>query len=162
MGYSIEKGKIMISEQQKPVYSGFDAKSEPKEILQGIDLNGKVAMVTGGYSGIGLETVRALKDAGAKVIVPARRSNIAKKELSGIINEEDIMEMDLADPVSVNHFVNEYKNAGISLDILINNAAIMACPKMPTKEGWDLQFAVNHIGHFILTKGLLPVMAKSS
>ena len=71
MGYSIEKGKIMISEQQKPVDSGFGAKSEPKEVLKGIDLNGKVAMVTGGYSGIGLETARGLKEAGASVIVPA-------------------------------------------------------------------------------------------
>ena len=162
MGYSVIKGKIMISEQQKPVNSGFDAKSEPKEILQGIDLHGKVAMVTGGYSGIGLETVRGLKDAGAKVIVPARRTDVAKKELLGIVEEENIKEVDLADPVSVNHFVNEYKNADSSLDILINNAAVMACPQMPTKEGWDLQFAVNHIGHFILTKGLLSIMAKSS
>ena len=162
MGYSIEKGKIMISEQQKPVDSGFGAKSEPKEVLKGIDLNGKVAMVTGGYSGIGLETARGLKEAGARVIVPARRTYVAKKELSGIVEEENIMEMDLADPISVNHFVNEYKNTGSSLDILINNAAVMACPQMPTKEGWDLQFAVNHIGHFILTKGLLPIMMKSS
>ena len=125
----------MISEQQKPVNSGFGAKSEPKEVLEGIDLNGKVAMVTGGYSGIGLETARGLKDAGARVIVPARRTDVAKSELSGIVDD---------------------------VDILINNAAVMACPQMPTKEGWDLQFAVNHIGHFILTKGLLPVMAKSS
>ena len=84
MGYSIEKGKIMISEQQKPVDSGFGAKSEPNEVLEGIDLSGKVAMVTGGYSGIGLETARGLKEAGARVIVPARRTDVAKKELSGI------------------------------------------------------------------------------
>ena len=118
MGYSIEKGKIMISEQQKPVDSGFGAKSEPNEVLEGIDLSGKVAMVTGGYSGIGLETARGLKEAGARVIVPARRTDVAKKELSGIVQEEDIIEIDLADPISVNHFVNEYKNTGTSLDIL--------------------------------------------
>ena len=152
----------MISEQQKPVNSGFGAKSEPAEVLEGIDLNGKVAMVTGGYSGIGLETARGLKDAGARVIVPARRTEVAKSELSGIVDEKDILEMDLADPASVSKFVNEFLDSETSLDILINNAAVMACPQMPTKEGWDLQFAVNHIGHFILTKGLLPVMAKSS
>ena len=151
----------MISEKQKPVDSGFGAKSEPSEVLEGINLNGKVAMVTGGYSGIGLETTRGLKDAGARVIVPARRTDVAKSELSGIVDDEDIMEMDQADPASVSRFVNEFKDSETSLDILINNAAVMACPQMPTKEGWDLQFAVNHIGHFILTKGLPSVMAKS-
>tara|TARA_Y100000768_G_scaffold133706_1_gene99533 strand:+ start:1001 stop:1975 length:975 start_codon:yes stop_codon:yes gene_type:complete len=151
----------MISEQQKPVNSGFGAKSEPNEILEGIDLTGKVAMVTGGYSGIGLETVRGLRDSGAKVIVPARRIDVAKSELSGVVEENDIIGMDLSDPDSVMNFVNEFNSSGISLDILINNAAVMACPQMQTKEGWDLQFAVNHIGHFILTKGLLPRLAKS-
>ena len=151
----------MISEQQKPVDSGFGAKSEPTEVLKDIDLEGKVAMVTGGYSGIGLETTRALKEAGARVIVPARRKDVAKSALSGIVQSEDILNLDLADPSSAQSFVNEFVDSGMSLDILINNAAVMACPQMPTKEGWDLQFAVNHIGHFIITKGLLPTMSSS-
>lgn len=151
----------MISEQQKPVDSGFGAKSEPAEVLKDIDLEGKVAMVTGGYSGIGLETTRALKEAGARVIVPARRKDVAKSALSGIVQSEDILNLDLADPSSAQSFVNEFVDSGLSLDILINNAAVMACPQMPTKEGWDLQFAVNHIGHFIITKGLLPTMSSS-
>jgi len=152
----------MISELQKPVNSGFNAQSEPSEILEGVDLSGKVAMVTGGYSGIGLETSRALKEAGARVIVPARRTEVAKSELNGVIGGEDIFELDLANPASVYKFVEGFVESNIPLDILINNAAVMACPQMPTKEGWDLQFAVNHIGHFILTKGLLPSMVKSS
>ena len=151
----------MISEQQKPVDSGFGAKSEPAEVLKDIDLEGKVAMVTGGYSGIGLETTRALKEAGARVIVPARRKDVAKSALSGIVESEDILNLDLADPSSAQSFVNEFVDSGMSLDMLINNAAVMACPQMPTKEGWDLQFAVNHIGHFIITKGLLPTMSSS-
>ena len=151
----------MISEQQKPVDSGFGAKSEPAEVLKDIDLEGKVAMVTGGYSGIGLETTRALKEAGARVIVPARRIDVAKSALSGIVESEDILNLDLADPSSAQNFVNEFVDSGMSLDMLINNAAVMACPQMPTKEGWDLQFAVNHIGHFIITKGLLPSMSSS-
>jgi NAD(P)-dependent dehydrogenase (short-subunit alcohol dehydrogenase family) len=118
-------------------------------------------MVTGGYSGIGLETTRALKEAGARVIVPARRKDVAKSALSGIVESEDILNLDLADPSSAQSFVNEFVDSGMSLDILINNAAVMACPQMPTKEGWDLQFAVNHIGHFIITKGLLPTMSSS-
>ena len=151
----------MISEQQKPVDSGFGAKSEPAEVLKDIDLGGKVAMVTGGYSGIGLETTRALKEAGARVLVPARRKDVAASELSGIVDSEDILDLDLADPSSAQSFVDGFIDSGISLDILINNAAVMACPQMPTKEGWDLQFAVNHIGHFMITKGLLPALMKS-
>ena len=151
----------MISEQQKPVDSGFGAKSEPEEVLKDIDLGGKIVMVTGGYSGIGLETTRALKEAGARVIVPARRKDVAKSALSGIVESEDILNLDLADPSSAQSFVNEFVDSGMSLDILINNAAVMACPQMPTKEGWDLQFAVNHIGHFIITKGLLRTMSSS-
>ena len=130
-------------------------------MLKDIDLEGKVAMVTGGYSGIGLETTRALKEAGARVIVPSRRKDVAKSALSGIVESEDILNLDLADPSSAQSFVNEFVDSGLSLDILINNAAVMACPQMPTKEGWDLQFAVNHIGHFIITKGLLPTMSSS-
>jgi NAD(P)-dependent dehydrogenase (short-subunit alcohol dehydrogenase family) len=118
-------------------------------------------MITGGYSGIGLETTRALKEAGARVIVPARRKDVAESALSGIVESEDILNLDLADPSSAQSFVNEFVDSGMSLDMLINNAAVMACPQMPTKEGWDLQFAVNHIGHFIITKGLLPTMSSS-
>ena len=152
----------MISVLQKPIGSGFGAKSEPTEVLEGIDLNGKVALVTGGYSGIGLETTRALSDCGARVIVPARRRDIAIDELEGIINKEDILNLDLANPNSVYKFVEEFVDNGITLDILINNAAVMACPQMLTDNGWDLQFAVNHIGHFILTKGLLPSLLQSN
>ena len=152
----------MISELQKPIGSGFGAKSETTEVLEGIDLNGKVALVTGGYSGIGLETTRALSDCGARVIVPARRRDIAIDELEGIINKEDILNLDLANPNSVYKFVEEFVDNGITLDILINNAAVMACPQMLTDNGWDLQFAVNHIGHFILTKGLLPSLLQSN
>ena len=152
----------MISELQKPIGSGFGAKSEPTEVLEGIDLNGKVALVTGGYSGIGLETTRAISDCGARVIVPARRRDIAIDELEGIINKEDILNLDLANPNSVYKFVEEFVDNGITLDILINNAAVMACPQMLTDNGWDLQFAVNHIGHFILTKGLLPSLLQSN
>ena len=86
----------------------------------------------------------------------------AKSELNGVIGDEDIFELDLANPASVYKFVEGFVESNIPLDILINNAAVMAGPNMPTKDGWELQFAVNHIGHFILTKGLLPSMVKST
>ena len=151
----------MISKLQKPINSGFGAKSEPSEILEGIDLAGKTIMVTGGYSGIGLETSKALAGSGARVIVPARRVDVAVKELEGIVDKSDVLALDLANPGSVNGFVDEFLKSGLTIDVLINNAAVMACPEMPTSNGWDLQFAVNHIGHFILTKGLLPALKKS-
>ena len=152
----------MISKQQKPINSGFGAKSEPAAVMENIDLSDKTVVVTGGYSGIGLETIRALKEAGARVVAPARRKDIAIKELDGIIDKDDVAEMDLADPSSVQQFVDDFTEKISSLDILINNAGIMACPEMRTSQGWELQFAVNQIGHFVLTKGLLPLMQKAN
>ena len=99
----------MISESQKPLNSGFGAKSEPHEVLDGIDLTGKTAIVTGGYSGIGLETSRALSNAGARVIVPARRVDVASNELNGIVSEEDILSVDLGDPNSTAQFVDDFR-----------------------------------------------------
>ena len=151
----------MISEKQKPTDSGFGAKTEPSEIMEGINLEEKTVVITGGYSGIGLETSRALVNAGANVIAPARRKDIASKELDGIIDKDNIVEMNLADPNSVQQFVDDFTSSAESLDILINNAGVMACPEMRTSQGWELQFAVNQIGHFVLTKGLLPLMQKA-
>ena len=150
----------MISKNQQKLNSGFHAKSEPKEILEGIDLSGKTAIVTGGYSGIGLETTRALAGAGANVFVPARRVDDAKKALDGIIDEANISKMDLADISSIKYYTQEFINEIKSLSILINNAGIMACPESKTSNGWDLQFAVNHIGHFVFTNELIRVMDK--
>ena len=126
----------MISEQQRPVSSGFGAKSEPAEVMAGIDLSGKTALVTGGYSGIGTETSRALVDAGCDVYIPARRTDVAAKELEGIVPAEHIVEMDLANPKSVQTFVDDFSSQVSKLDILINNAGVMACPEMRTSEGW--------------------------
>ena len=148
----------MISLEQKPVNSGFGAKTEPLEVMEDINLSGKIALVTGGYSGIGTETSRALVNAGCEVYTPARRTDVALKELEGIVPKENIVEMDLAKPKSVQNFVDDFSKQVSKLDILINNAGVMACPEMRTPEGWELQFAVNQIGHFILTKGLLPKM----
>ncbi len=151
----------MISEHQHKLNSGFHPKSEPSEILKDIDLNGKVAIVTGGYSGIGLETTRALAGAGARVILPVRRRDVAQEELNGLIPDEDLIEMNLADLASVKRFTDQFKATGLALNLLINNAGIMACPEMRTPQGWEMQFAVNQIGHFVLTTELMPVMEKS-
>ena len=91
---------------QQPTNSGFGRTTEPQEVLQGIDLSGKVAIVTGGYSGIGVETVRGLAGAGAKVIVPARNHAKAVGNLSDVAGDVAIMEMDLADLASVRAFAD--------------------------------------------------------
>ena len=135
---------------QQHIDSGFGLRSTATEVLEGIDLTGKLAIVTGGYSGLGLETVRALTGAGARVVVPARRRAHAEEVLDGIERVE-VDELDLRDLDSVHAFAQRVLDSGRSVDILINNAAIMACPETRVGPGWEAQFATNHLGHFVLT-----------
>ena len=149
---------LMISKLQKPINSGFNSKSNAHEITKDVDLNGKIAIVTGGYSGIGLETTRELASSGAEVIIPAKRSDVAIKNLEGIVPKENVVEMDLSDLNSVKNFTDGYKENFIRLDLLINNAGIMACPETRIGDNWESQIAVNHFGHFLLTKELMDTM----
>ena len=149
----------MISDNQKPINSGFNSKSETSDILSEINLSDKVAIVTGGYSGIGLETTKGLVLAGAKVIIPAKRPEIAFKNLNGIVSEDNIIKMDLSDLNSVKEFTDSLKENFSKLDLLINNAGIMACAETRIGNNWENQFAVNHIGHFLLTNELMHMMA---
>mgnify|MGYP000042553249 FL=1 len=151
----------MISKHQTPTRSGFHSKTNANEITNGIDLNEKIAIVTGGYSGIGLETTRELVATGAKVIIPAKRTEVAVQNLEGIVSKENIVEMDLGNLNSVKKFTEDFKESFGKLDLLINNAGIMACPETRIGNGWESQFAVNHIGHFLLTKELMDSMAEN-
>jgi NAD(P)-dependent dehydrogenase (short-subunit alcohol dehydrogenase family) len=149
----------MISKLQKPLDSGFNSKTHADEITKDIDLTGKIAIVTGGYSGIGIETTRALINSGAEVIIPAKRSEVAIKNLEGIVSKENVIEMDLSDLNSVKNFTDGYKENFNRLDLLINNAGIMACPETRIGNNWESQIAINHFGHFMLTKDLMDMMA---
>ena len=149
----------MISKLQKPIDSGFNSKSNAHEITKDVDLNGKIAIVTGGYSGIGLETTRELVSSGAEVIIPAKRTDVAIKNLEGIVPKENVIEMDLSDLNSVKNFTDGYKENFNRLDLLINNAGIMACPETRIGNNWESQIAINHFGHFMLTKELMDMMA---
>jgi NAD(P)-dependent dehydrogenase (short-subunit alcohol dehydrogenase family) len=142
---------------QAPIHSGFGPATTAREVLEGIDLNGKVAIVTGGYSGIGLETTRALAEAGATVIVPARTPDKARKALNAIPRVEQ-SRLDLLDPGSVDGFASEFLASGRPLHILINNAGIMATPLTRDARGYESQFSANHLGHFQLTARLWPVL----
>jgi NAD(P)-dependent dehydrogenase (short-subunit alcohol dehydrogenase family) len=143
---------------QHKIGSGFGATSTATEVLAGIDLSGKLALVTGGYSGIGLETTRALSLAGAEVVVPARRPAVAAEALAGI-ERVSVDELDLADLDSVRGFAERFVASGRSLDIVMNNAGIMAAAQARVGPGWDEQFATNHLGHFALVNRLWPAVA---
>ena len=151
----------MISNLQKPIISGFDSKSDADKIVKEKDLSGKIAIVTGGYTGIGLETTRALVAIGAKVIIPAKRTEVAAQNLEGIVSKENIVEMDLGNLNSVKKFTEDFKESFGKLDLLINNAGVMACPESRIGNEWESQFAINHIGHFLLTRELMDVMAEN-
>ncbi len=145
---------------QAPIYSGFDAKTTATQALKGIDLKGKTAIVTGGYSGIGLETTRALSGAGATVIVPARTPEKARAAINGIPRVELEM-LDLMDPASIDAFAERFLASGRPLHILVNTAGIMACPLTRDSRGYEAQFSTNHLGHFQLTARLVPALIKA-
>ncbi|KQQ91012.1 oxidoreductase [Aureimonas sp. Leaf324] len=139
--------------QQTPIGSGFGAASTAMEVVSGIDLSGKLAVVTGGASGLGLETTRALVHAGAEVIVPARSPERAISALRGLAGAT-VELMDLADPQSVAALAGRVVSAGRPVSILVNSAGIMATPETRDAEGHEAQLATNHLGHFRLTLGL--------
>ncbi|MFC7388174.1 oxidoreductase [Sphaerisporangium rhizosphaerae] len=127
------------------------------DVLSGIDLSGRTAVVTGGHSGLGLAATRALARAGARVVVPARRPEQARQALTGV-DEVEVDQVDLADLASVRAFAERFRRGHDSLDILIANAGIMACPQTRVGPGWEAQFATNHLGHYALTNLLWPVL----
>jgi NAD(P)-dependent dehydrogenase (short-subunit alcohol dehydrogenase family) len=147
-----------MTHQQHPLGTGFTAASTAGEVLAGIDLTGKNAIVTGGHSGIGLETTRALAKAGASVTVGSRDPDGAAPALAGIERVE-AGRLDLIDPASIDAFATRWLDSGRPLHILINNAGLPA-PAERTQDarGYEVQFATNHLGHFQLTLALLPAL----
>ncbi|MGY2268147.1 oxidoreductase [Pseudomonas sp. SDO5561_S422] len=150
-----------MADKQTPIGSGFDAGTTAQQALAGSDLRGKTVIVTGGYSGIGLETVRVLVDAGAQVIVPARDPEKAERNLSGIIGVEHAS-LDLLDPISIDRFAENFLASDRALNLLINSAGIMATPLQRDTRGFEAQFATNHLGHFQLTARLWPALREAN
>jgi NAD(P)-dependent dehydrogenase (short-subunit alcohol dehydrogenase family) len=146
--------------EQKPIHSGFGEKTTATEALDGADLSGKVAIVTGGYSGIGVETTRVLSKAGAAVVVPALTMDKARANLDGIERVE-LKPLDLHDPHSIDAFVREFIASRRPLHMLINSAGIMAPPLTRDARGYESQFSTNHLGHFQLTLGLWPALRRA-
>jgi NAD(P)-dependent dehydrogenase (short-subunit alcohol dehydrogenase family) len=143
----------------------FGSESTAAEVVNGVDLTGKRAIVTGGSSGIGVETARALAAAGAEVTLAVRNSEAGRsvaEDITATTGNADlrVSELDLAVPRSIAALVAGWTGP---LDVLVNNAGVMAIPDLQlTPEGWELQFATNHLGHFALAVGLHDALAKAS
>jgi NAD(P)-dependent dehydrogenase (short-subunit alcohol dehydrogenase family) len=147
-----------MSSPQHAIGSGFGRKSTASDVVDGIDLTGTVAIVTGGYSGIGLETTRAFAQAGAHVVVPARRPDVAAAAVADI-GPVEVDQLDLGDLASVHAFADRFLASGRAVDVIVDNAGIMACPETRVGPGWEAQFATNHLGHFALVNRLWPAIA---
>ncbi|MFC3748606.1 SDR family NAD(P)-dependent oxidoreductase [Paenibacillus sp. GCM10012306] len=149
-----------MSTEQKPLQSGFGFHTTAQEALAGRDLHGKIAIVTGGHGGIGLETTRVLSKAGATVIVGARNVEQAQQNVSQFNNVE-VLQLDLSNPASIDAFAAEFLKSDRQLDILINNAGVTAPPEIKDYRGFDTQLATNYLGHFQLTTRLWEALKKS-
>ena len=130
------------------------------------DQTGRTILVTGATRGIGRETARVLADKGAKVIIAARNESKAKKvisELKQVQPDADlhVRKLDLTSLASIKAFATEFQKEFRKLDVLINNAGIMACPGGQTEDGFELQMGTNHLGHFALTLQLLPTIKQT-
>jgi NAD(P)-dependent dehydrogenase (short-subunit alcohol dehydrogenase family) len=145
-----------------PIRTPFGAESTAAEVIGGIDLSGKRAIVTGGASGIGIETARALAGAGADVTLAVRNLEAAAQTAADIEattgnGDVHVSALELVDRGSIDAFVNGWEGP---LHILVNNAGVMALPELElTPEGYETQFATNHLGHFALTLGLHDALA---
>ncbi|XP_042507705.1 short-chain dehydrogenase TIC 32, chloroplastic-like [Macadamia integrifolia] len=150
-----------------PPASGFGFSSTAEQVTEGIDATALTAIVTGATSGIGKETARVLALRGAKVIIPSRNLESGLKVKEAFLKEQpnaklDVMELDLASIKSVTSFARSFHSSHRHLNILVNNAAIMACPFQLSVDGVELQFATNHLGHFLLTNLLLDKLKATS
>jgi NAD(P)-dependent dehydrogenase (short-subunit alcohol dehydrogenase family) len=150
----------MTGTNQEPLGSGYGAQTTAREVLGDRRLDGTLAIITGGYAGVGLETTRVLADAGATVIVPARSTEKARASLAGLHGVE-IERLDLADPASIDDFAARVLSTGRPVHVLLNNAGIMAAPLVRDSRGLESHLATNHLGHFQLTARLWPALRRA-
>lgn len=143
----------------------FGATTTADEVLDGIDLSGKLVVITGGASGLGKETARAMAARGAHIVIPARdmaKGEAAAEEIRAATGNEkiEVMELDLGSMDSIRAFADAFLARYDRIDLLINNAGVMACPYGETADGLEMQFGTNHIGHFLMTNLLMPTILK--
>ena len=143
--------------------SSFGAESTASDVLSGIALEGRVALITGASGGLGAEAARALAERGAAISRAvrdmAKGEGVAESIRSSTGNDRiDLVQVELSSPDSVRACARSWLERHGELHLLINNAGIMACPLDRSKEGWEMQFAANHLGHFLLTALLVPAL----
>lgn len=142
----------------------YSSESTTDDVLDGIRLDGKHALVTGATGGLGIETGRALASVGAAVTIAGRSADKLEAALSTLRQQVpggsfDAEQIDLASLTNVRAGVKRIVDRGRSIDLLINNAGVMLCPEGQTEDGFETQFGTNHLGHFVLTAGLLPALS---
>ena len=147
--------------------SDFGAETTANEVLEGLDLSGKTILVTGGTSGLGAETARALASNGAHLVVTARNKEKALLAVDQIQKRSgnshiEIEELELGSMESIRSFADRFLTKYDNLNILINNAGVMACPLGRTEDGFELQFGTNYLGHFLMTNLLVPALIKGA
>ncbi len=145
----------------------FNAQSTAAEVLEGQDLSGKRVLITGASGGIGLEAARAVASAGASLVLANRASDKAEKALADLassVPEADIesLDLNLGSLKSVRACADEYLEKYDALHLMINNAGVMATPLTQTEDGFESQFGTNHLGHFVLTCRLVPLLKESA
>lgn len=150
-----------------PGPTGFGSASTAEDVTQGIDAAGLTAIVTGGASGIGLETVRVLAMRKVHVIIGARNIEAANKAKQQLLEENpsaklDVLKLDLSSIKSTREFAENFLALNLPLNILINNAGVMFCPFQLSEDGIEMQFATNHLGHFLLTNLLVEKMKNTA
>ncbi|MBI1186706.1 MAG: SDR family NAD(P)-dependent oxidoreductase [Alphaproteobacteria bacterium] len=139
--------------------TAFGADSTTDDVLAGVDLSGKRILVTGGSAGLGVETVRALKARGATVVAAVRDLSKARRALGDAgAGEIDLVELDLASLASCRKAADALVANGAKFDVVIANAAVMACPFGKTADGFEMQFGTNHLGHFVFVNRLAPAL----
>jgi NAD(P)-dependent dehydrogenase (short-subunit alcohol dehydrogenase family) len=147
--------------------AAFGWETTADEVLDGIDLTGKLALVTGGSSGLGAETARALASKGARAVIAARnleKAEAVARDIRESTGNQDVTvsELELDSMASIRAFAERFLAEHDALDILVNNAGVMASPFGKTQDGFELQFGTNHIGHFLLTNLLVPALQKAA
>lgn len=145
--------------------AGFGHDTTTAEVLEGIDLNGKLALVTGGSGGLGAETARALASKGARVVITARDVAKGEEVARGIRASTgndgiEVEELELGSLASIRAFADRFLARHDALQILVNNAGVMACPFGKTTDGFELQFGTNHLGHFLMTGLIAPALLR--
>ncbi len=147
--------------------SAFGAHTTASEVVAGLDLSNVCAIVSGASGGLGAESARALADGGARVTITARdeaKGEVAAEAIRKSTGNDrvDVMALELTSPESIRAFAKAFASRHGRLNVLLCNAGVMACPLERTPQGWEMQFATNHLGHFLLTGLLLPLLMEGA